>query len=84
MRAEQEERIGRCLRLGDQQRALPEVVQHQARQHEEQPCGADRFPAEVTHVGIQRLGAGHAQHDRAEHDEGQQPVMQAEGRGVAG
>ena len=34
----------------------------------------------MPHVGVQRLGPGHAQHDRAQHDEGEQPVVQAQRR----
>ena len=43
-----------------QQRALAEVVERERRQHEGEPRQADRPRAEVAHVGVQRLGAGHA------------------------
>ena len=56
----------------EQQRALPHIVQHQRRQHEAQPRDADRLAAEMPHVGIERLGAGHRQHDRAQRQEGPQ------------
>ena len=43
-----------------QQRALAEVVEHQRRQHQPEPGQPDRPPAEVAHVGVQRLAAGDA------------------------
>ena len=51
-------------------RALPQIIEHQRRQDEEQPGNADRLAAEMAHVGIERLGAGHRQHDRAQRQEG--------------
>ena len=62
----------------EHQRALAEIVQHQARQHEAHPGEPDRLRAEMPHVGVQRLGPGDAQHDGAEHDEGQHLVLDAE------
>src|SRR5690606_41049324 len=53
----------------EQQRALPQVVEHQRRQHEEVPAAPDRPGAEVAHVGVQRLAAGHRQHHRAEDED---------------
>ena len=51
------------LRVAQQQRPLAEIVEHQRRQHDAQPGVADRQPAEVAHVGVERLGPGHRQHD---------------------
>ena len=67
----------------DHQRALAEIVQHQAGQHEERPAQPDRVRAEMAHVGIQRLGAGDAQHHGAEHDERQHLVLHAQRDRVA-
>ncbi len=67
-----------------QQRALPQVVQDQRRQHETEPGQADRFAAEVAHVGIERLAAGHGQHHRAEHDEAMGAVQPEEANPVPG
>ena len=58
-------------------RALAEVVQHQRRHHQAEPGDADRPLAEVAHVGIERLAAGDAQHDRAQRDEGDAAVARA-------
>ncbi len=58
-----------CRGLIEDQRALAEVVEHQRREHEPQPRQADGTAAEVAHVGIQRLGARHRQHHRAQRQE---------------
>ena len=49
---EVEEGAGDGFRLGEQQRALAEVVENQRRHDETEPGEADRRPAEVAHVGI--------------------------------
>jgi hypothetical protein len=72
------ERVARLLREVQQHRALAEVVEHQAGHHQAEPGDADRPLAEVAHVGIQRLGTGHAQHDEAERDEGDGRVEEEE------
>ena len=51
------------------QRRLPEVVQRQRREDDEEPGAQDRRAAEVAHVGVERLGAGDDQHDRAHRHE---------------
>jgi hypothetical protein len=78
VRAEQEERIDLCGRIAERQRALPEIVQHQAGQHEPRPGPPYRLGAKVTHVGVQRFGPGDAQHHRTEDDEGEALVLNAE------
>ena len=69
----------------DQQRALAEIVESQRRQHHEQPGPGDRLPAEVTHIGIERLRAGDGEHDRGQCEEGDLEVpddeCQCVGRG---
>ncbi|MNP27642.1 hypothetical protein D3C76_1205640 [compost metagenome] len=52
--------------VGEDRRALAEVVQHQARQDQEEPGAGDGFAAEVAHVGVERLGPGQGQHHRPE------------------
>ena len=49
-----------CRRL-QQHRALPEVVDDQRRPDDGEPGDPHRGLAEVPHVGIQRLAAGHRQ-----------------------
>ena len=74
----QEERILDRLGIGEHQRALPEIVQRQRRQHDREPGGLDRPPAEMAEVGIERLGAGHRQEHRAERDQADHAVADAE------
>ncbi len=57
------ERVGDDpLAAGEHRRTLAEVVEEQAREDHEVPGEPDRSPAEVPHVGVQRLGARDAQH----------------------
>ena len=65
------------FRVFQDQRALPQVVQHQAGQHEPVPGQADGLGAEMAHVGVQRLATGDCQHDRAE-DQDAVPVVLGE------
>ena len=65
--------------VAQDQRALAEVVEGQGREHEQEPGAADGRRAEVAHVGVERLGAGDGQHDRAAGDEGQERVVHEEG-----
>ena len=55
--------------LGDQQRALAEVVEQQAGQHESRTSRAGSGCAEVAHVGVEGLAAGDDQEHRAEGEE---------------
>ena len=79
-RRQQEERLFGRLRIGQQQRALAEVVEQQRRQHQREPGDADRPLAEVAHVGVQRLAAGDHQEHRAEHREAVPAVLAEERR----
>ena len=63
-------------------RALPEIIQRQRRQHDEQPGGLDRPLAEMAEIGIERFGAGDGEKHRAERDEADDAVMEHEGDGV--
>ena len=82
-RQQQEERRGDGARVAQDERPLTEVVERQRREDEEEPGPTDRWPAEVAHVRVQRLGAGDAQHDRAERDERDERVLGNERRRVA-
>ena len=66
------------LGVGDDHRALPEVVEQQSRKHDDEPGEADRAPAEMTHVGVQRFAAGHDQEHAAENQESEPPVAREE------
>ena len=52
--------LQRRLSLGKEKDALAHVVDEECRQDEPGPADADRFPAEVPHVGVERLGSGDA------------------------
>ena len=65
-RRQQVERVTRRFRVLQQQGALAEVVQHQRRQHQDEPGAGNRLATEVAHVGVQRFGTGQCQHHRAE------------------
>ena len=65
-----------------QERALPEVVEEERGKHDGVPREADRPPAEVSHVRVERLAAGDAQHDRAEDEKAVEPVHAEKARGV--
>jgi hypothetical protein len=45
--------------IGEEECPLAEVVISRAGRHEREPREPDRALAEVAHVGIQRLAAGH-------------------------
>ena len=64
----------RGVRVGEQQRALPEVVQDERRQHQREPRQPNRLPAEVAHVGVERLTAGDDEKHGAEHGETHESV----------
>ena len=66
----------------DDERALAEIVEQQARHDEAQPADADRFAAKMAHVGIQGFGAGDGQHDRAEGPENAKALVGDEIVGV--
>src|SRR5712692_7209242 len=51
------------LRLSEHERALAEVVEHEGRQHHDEPREPDRTAPEVAHVGVKRLGSGDGEHD---------------------
>ena len=55
--------------LGDEQRGLAEVVEHEGGQGDREPRQADRHAAEMAHVGIHRLAARHRQEGGAQDGE---------------
>ena len=60
------------------ERRLAQVGQHHRGQHHGEPGEADRSRAKVAAVGVQRLGAGDRQHDRAEREERGDAVIEEE------
>ena len=73
--------VGR--RAFQHERGLAGVIEDQARKDERRPGQADRPGAEMAHVGIKRLGAGHAQEDAAEHQKARQPAREQIGESRA-
>ena len=70
--------VKRALRssgVGENQRALPEIVEQQRRKHREQPRQRDRATAEMAHVRIKCFGPGHREHDRAQCEERQPRIV---------
>ena len=67
--------------LGKQQAALAEIIEGQRRQRHAEPGDADRQRAEMAHVGVKGLPAGHGQKRPADDDEGQRPGMPKIGDG---
>ncbi len=52
--------------MPQRKRGLPEIVEKQRREDHEPPRPHDRQPAEVAQIRVERLGAGHREHDRAD------------------
>lgn len=75
IRAELEERIFDHRGIGDQQRGLAEIIQHQRRQADREPGKPDRQAPEMPHIGIHRFAAGHGEEGCAEDREGDVEVL---------
>jgi len=81
-RCKQIERIDRARRIPQNQRALAEVIRQQRRQHEDEPGEPDRPLAEMSHVGVKRLGSGDSEDYSAEKDEPGVPVLNEKAQAV--
>ena len=55
--------------IPQQQRALPEIVEQEARERDAEPRDLDRTMAEVAEVRVQRFATCHHQEHRTQHDE---------------
>ncbi len=69
-------------RVVQDQGALAHVVQGERREDDEEPRAADGPPAEVAHVGVERLGPRHREHHGPERDERDPRVPREELHGV--
>jgi hypothetical protein len=65
--------------VAQDQRALPQVAQHECREDEEGPRQANGPDAEMPHVRVERLAAGHDQDDRAEDQHAVESMAEEEG-----
>ena len=77
-RRQRVERIVESLRIGNDDCALSDIVEDQRRQDEHVPRNRDRNAPEVRHVGVERLGARHAENHRAENQKAEDAVMRDE------
>ena len=64
-----EKRVLDGLRLGQQERALTEIIERERRHRHTKPRQANGSFAKVAQVGIQGFRTRHAQHDSAQNDE---------------
>ena len=62
------------------QRALPQIIERQRRQHQREPGDLDRSAAEMPEIGIERFGAGDGEEHRAEREQADDAVMEQENR----
>jgi hypothetical protein len=68
--------------MAEDQRALPQVAQHQRGQDEEGPGQADGPDPEVAHVRVQGLAARHGQDDRTEDEQAVDSMTEEERRSM--
>ncbi len=80
---EQEEWVFERFRIGQYQRALPEIVHRERRQDQSDPGGLDRLTTEMAQVGVQCFGAGNGEKYGAERDEADHAVSRQETHPVA-
>ena len=62
-------------RIGDQQRRLSEIIQHQCGQRHCKPRQADRETPEMSHIGVHRFAAGDGQKRRTEDGEADVEIL---------
>ncbi len=84
VRREAEEEVVHPLGVGEEEGALPRVVEDQRRVDEPEPAAAYGRSPEVAHVGVEHLGAGDRQDDRAEYAEDARARVRGEADGLEG
>src|ERR1051325_932179 len=72
------------MRIDEKRRTLTKIVQDERGKRNEEPGAADRYLAEVPHVGIERLAASHGEYDRTERDERRPGFVREQGKSVPG
>jgi hypothetical protein len=70
-------------RMGQQERTLPEIVQDQRAEHKI-PSADDRLPAQVPHVGIERLSPGRAENHLGQDEEPREAAVEQEPERIGG
>ena len=82
LRGHPDQRVVERVRRRQQHGALPEVVEQQRRPDQQVPRDPDRYASEMTHVGIERLGAGDGQDDGAQRQHAVAALLHEEHDGV--
>jgi hypothetical protein len=67
-----------CLGIGENERALAEIVEQQRRQHQTKPRAADGGRTDMAHVGVKRFRTGQRKEHAAHHREGDERICQHE------
>ena len=57
---------------------MAEIINQQARQHEEKPCGLDWFTAKMSQISIERLTARYSEKNRTKNHQAYDAVRQQE------
>jgi len=76
--------MGQHLGVSENKRALTEIVQQQGGQHIRAPGDPDRPLAEVSHVGVDALGAGDGKHHRAQRQKPGNAIVDEKSQRVRG
>ena len=82
IRKHQEERVLDPLRIGNDQCALPHIIQRQRRQHNGKPGDLNRPFAKMPEVGVESLSTRDRQKHRAERHKADDAMMDHERDGV--
>ena len=78
IRSHEVEGIHGSLGIPKHQRALADIVEHEARIDERKPRPADRLAPEMAHVRVKRLGAGNRQEHRTQSKKGELGIGEEE------
>ena len=74
-RGEEKERVFNGFRRAKQERSLPEVVEDERRENDEEPTRLDRPTAKVAEIGIERLTTGDDEEHRPEDEKATKSIM---------
>ena len=82
-RHHEEERVGDPCRFVENEGSLAEIIEQEAGKDQQQPGELDGPLAEVTEVGIERLGARDSEEDCTQREESRHPMREQEAHGKA-
>ena len=66
------------IERGDRESPLAQIIERERGKHQQGPAQADRLFAEMAHIRGQRLGPGHGQEHRAQHEQPEHAVARDE------